>query len=117
MMIKYFTIGSLIFLLGAACTFTKKVQTGMQAYEVKQFSVATVLFEKEFAESRANDEKAQIAFLAGESYTNLNDPASASGWYFKAHEAGYGPEALERYAIALKSRKSIRKLFRCMKIC
>lgn len=81
----------------------------MQAYEVKQFSVATVLFEKEFAESRANDEKAQIAFLAGESYTNLNDPASASGWYFKAHEAGYGPEALERYAIALKKQEKYQE--------
>lgn len=81
----------------------------MQAYEVKQFSVATVLFEKEYAESRTNDEKAQIAFLAGESYTNLNDPASASGWYFKAHEAGYGPEALERYAIALKKQEKYQE--------
>ena len=80
MMIKYFAICSLLTLAGVACTFTKKVQTGMQAYEVKQFSVATQLFEKEYEESRSKEEKAQIAFLAGESYTNLNDPVSAAGW-------------------------------------
>jgi len=105
----YFAIGSLIFLLGAACTFTKKVQTGMQAYEVKQFSVATGLFEKEYAESRSAEEKAQIAFFAGESYTNLNDPASAAGWYYKAHEEGYPPEALEHYAIALKKQEKYQE--------
>ena len=109
MMIKYFTNASLIILLGAACTFTKKVQTGMQAYEVKQFSIATQLFEKEYAESRSPEEKAQIAYLAGESYTNLNDPASAAGWYYKAHEEGYGAEALEHYAIALKKQEKYQE--------
>jgi outer membrane protein OmpA-like peptidoglycan-associated protein/tetratricopeptide (TPR) repeat protein len=81
----------------------------MQAYEVKQFSIATQLFEKEYAESRSAEEKAQIAFLAGESYTNLNDPASAAGWYFKAQEEGYGPEALEHYAITLKKQEKYQE--------
>src|SRR6187549_3593612 len=109
MMIKYFAICSLIALAGVACTFTKKVQTGMQAYEVKQYSVATQLFASEYEESRSEEEKAQIAFLAGESYTYLNDPASASNWYYKAHENGYAPEALERYAIALKKQEKYQE--------
>jgi peptidoglycan-associated lipoprotein len=94
-----------VLVIGAGCTFTRKVQTGMQAYEVKQFSVATKLFEDEYAASRSQEDKAILAFYAGESFTNLNDPASASEWYFKASEDGFGPEALERYADALKQQE------------
>ncbi len=92
-------------LLATACTFTRKVQTGMQAYEVKQFSVATSLFEKEYEASHSQQDKALIAFYAGESYTNLNDPGSASVWYLKAHQDGFGPQALEKYAEAMKKQE------------
>ena len=109
MMSKYIAIASLMMILGSACSFTKKVQTGMQAYEVKQFSVATQLFEKEYQESRSKEEKAQIAYLTGESYTNLNDPASAATWYHTAHEDGYGPEAQEHYAVALKKQEKYQE--------
>lgn len=89
----------------AGCTFTRKVQTGMQAYEVKQFSVATTLFEQEYEASRFQDDKAILAFYAGESYTNLNDPVAAAEWYLKASKDGFGPDALERYANALKQQE------------
>jgi len=102
----------LLTLFWGSCTFTRKVQTGMQAYEVKQFSVATQLFEKEYAESRSQQDKAILAFYAGESFTNLNDPAAASGWYFKASQDGYGPEALESYADALKQQEKYAEAIR-----
>lgn len=101
-----FTLAILIFFIGwNACTFTRKVQTGMQAYEVKQFSVATGLFSKEYESSRSQQDRAILAYYAGESYTQMNDPASAAPWYFKAHQDGFGPEALERYAEALKKQE------------
>ncbi len=99
---KYFWIGWIPLLWVAACTFTQKVQTGLQAYEVKQYSVATQLFEKEFEASRNPIEKARLAFLAGESYTFLNNHVSAGQWYMKAGKEGYGEDALEHYANALK---------------
>ncbi len=77
----------------------------MQAYEVKQFSVATQLFDTEYEASRSQQDRAQLAFYNGESYSWLNDPASASIWYLKAHEAGFGPDALNRYADALKQQE------------
>lgn len=95
----------IVFAVGVGCTFTRKVRTGMQAYEVKQFSVATELFEEEYAASQSKEDRAVLAYYAGESFTNLNDPASASEWYYKANSEGYGPEALERYADALKQQE------------
>jgi peptidoglycan-associated lipoprotein len=94
-----------LFLLGQACSFTQKVRTGMQAYEVKQYAVATQLFETEYHASRIPKDKAQIAFFTGESFEILGDPSSASTWFFKAYKDGYGPEALDRYAETLKQQE------------
>lgn len=88
-----------------ACTFTQKVRTGMQAYEVKQYSVAAQLFEEEYAESQNLTEKAKLAYLAGESYRFMNDQGSAGNWYLKAHGDGYGETALEAYANSLKHQE------------
>lgn len=81
----------------------------MQAYEVKQFSVATELFTKEYEASRSQQDRATIAFYAGESYREMNNPAAAEGWYFKAHQEGYGPESLLRYADALKQQEKYKE--------
>ena len=89
----------------AGCTFTRKVKTGMQAYEVKQYSVATQLFETEYEASRLKEDRAILAYYAGESFTNLNDPASAAEWYALADKEGFGPEAMEKYADALKQQE------------
>ena len=95
-----------ILILGVvACTFTRKVQTGMQAYEVKQFAVATQLFEKEYTASHSQQDQATIAYYTGQSFMELNDPASAANWYFKAHQDGFGPDAMVQYADALKQQE------------
>lgn len=96
-------------LTGASCTFTRKVQTGMQAYEVKQFSVATSLFAKEYEASRSQQDKATIAYYTGASYMEMNNPAAAEGWYFKAHQDGYGPESMMGYAEALKQQEKYKE--------
>ncbi len=102
----------IVFLLASACSFTRKVQTGLQAYEVKQYAVAVKLFENEYAASRNPQDKARLAFLSGESYTRLLDPASASTWYLKAHEDGFGPDALDRYAATLKQQEKYPEAIR-----
>lgn len=105
MMRQIFTFTGIIILFISACTFTRKVRTGMQAYEVKQYSVAAQLFAEEYETSNSKSDRAIIAFYAGESYSSMNDPRSASTWYFKANESGYGQEALESYANALKQQE------------
>ena len=76
-MLRAFYLCTMLVGLLHACTFTQKVKSGMQAYEVKQYSVAARLFEKEYQESDQLSEKARLAFLAGESYRFLNDHGSA----------------------------------------
>ncbi len=105
MMRQIFICSIALAVLIGGCTFTRKVRTGMQAYEVKQFSVATKLFSQEYESSNSKSDKAIIAFYTGESFANMNDPQSASLWYYKASEDGYGPEALENYADALKKQE------------
>ena len=93
------------FLLLSSCSFTQKVQTGQQAFDVRQYSVATQLFEKEFEESHIPKEKARLAFFAGESYRYLNNFVSAGQWYLTASKEGYGDESLIRFADALKHQE------------
>jgi peptidoglycan-associated lipoprotein len=109
MMFKYFWFCMLISALGVGCSFTQKIHTGKQAYDVKQFAVATQLFEKEYADSRTAQEKAYLAFFAGESYTRLNDPSSAAEWYHHAFTDGFGVDALDRYAGALKQQEKYQE--------
>lgn len=92
-------------LLAGACTFTKQVKTGMQAYEVKQYARAAAMFEDEYAAARSSEVKAQLAYFAGESHTRLNDHAAAANWYEKAYADGYGDKAYESLAGSLKRQE------------
>lgn len=89
----------------AACTTTLKVQTGQQAYEVKQYSIASKLFEEEYDSNKDAQERANLAFLAGESYSYLNNYPAAATWYLKAAKEGYGDIAMAHYGDALKRQE------------
>jgi peptidoglycan-associated lipoprotein len=92
-------------LIMQSCSFTQKVKTGLQAYEVKQYAVAVELFKQEYEQSKSPEEKARLAFLTGESYSMLNYQAEAATWYKKAIDDGYGEEAKVNYADALKRQE------------
>ncbi|MBI1224863.1 MAG: OmpA family protein [Bacteroidetes bacterium] len=92
----------LITFLLAACTYTQKVKDGDFAVERKQYAVAVDLLKKEHQKAKSRVEKGKIAFQLGESYRMLNKPASASDWYKKAYDDGYGTDALQGYAYTLK---------------
>ncbi len=102
---KYFWIAFIPYFLFSGCSFTQKVQTGQQAYDVKQYSVAAQLFAKEFEATHIPKEKARLAFFAGESYSFLNDYVSAGQWYLTASKEGYGDESMVQYADALKHQE------------
>ncbi|MEP6647238.1 MAG: hypothetical protein ABJC12_09110, partial [Saprospiraceae bacterium] len=104
-MYKYFWAILVSSSIISACSFTQKVQTGQQAYDVKQYSVATQLLQKEFEVSHTPKEKAHIAFLAGASFAYINNYISAGDWYAKAMKEGYGDEASLKYADALKHQE------------
>ncbi len=86
----------------SACNYTQKVKDGNFAVDRKQYAVAVDLLKKEHQKAKSRVEKGKIAFQLGESYRMLNKPASASDWYKKAYDDGYGADALREYAYTLK---------------
>jgi outer membrane protein OmpA-like peptidoglycan-associated protein len=97
--------GLLAILMIQGCSFTQKVKTGLQAYEVKQYAIAAQLFQEEYAASNDPTDKAKLAFLAGESFSKLNDQPNAATWYSTAAKDGYAAEAKEKQADALKRQE------------
>jgi outer membrane protein OmpA-like peptidoglycan-associated protein/tetratricopeptide (TPR) repeat protein len=94
----------LIFLSGliAACTVTKKVKTGEDAYRYKQYKLATELLEQEYNASNDNRLKARMAYLAAHSYDNLQLFGDALQWYDTADQLGYNAETETELAYSLK---------------
>lgn len=86
----------------SACTYTQKVKDGNTAVERKQYAVAVDLLKKEHQKAKSRVEKGKIAFQLAQSYKELGKPASASDWYKKAYDDGYGTDALQGYAYTLK---------------
>lgn len=92
----------LLLLFAFACTFTQKVKDGSFAFERKQYAVATGLLQKEFKKTKSRVDKGRLAFLLGESYRMLNQPADAATWYRAAYDNGYGVDALRELSFSLK---------------
>lgn len=86
----------------AACNYTQKVKDGSFAHDRKQYAVAVDLLKKEHPKAKTRAEKGKLAYLLAESYLELGKPASASDWFKKAYDDGYGPDALRQYAFTLK---------------
>jgi len=100
---KYFPILALALFFLSQCTYTQKVRDGKFAWERKQYAVAVDLLSRELKKAKTSSEKAEKAFLLGESYKNLNEIAEAANWYKAAYDYGYGVDALREYAYALKA--------------
>jgi hypothetical protein len=49
-------------------------------------------FQEEYEASNNPTDKAKLAFLAGESFSKLNDQPNAATWYATAAKDGYGPK-------------------------
>lgn len=92
----------LVFLLLSGCTFTKKIRTGEQAFEARQYAIAAQMLAEEYKQTSYLNEKAKIAFMIGSSYERMNRVEEAGKWYKSADEHNFGPSALEKYAEMLK---------------
>ena len=64
-----------------ACDVQRKVTTGRQAYELKQYSTALEMLSSEYNKANNPDSKSYIAYLAGQSSIAMRDVPSAIEWY------------------------------------
>ncbi|MEZ5013785.1 MAG: OmpA family protein [Chitinophagales bacterium] len=94
----------MVFLL-AACTWSENIQDGQTAYNLKKYSLATELLQKEIDHAETPYDKGKIAYLIGESYAANNQYEQAGNWYYKASDYGYESIALLKYAYMLKAQE------------
>ena len=86
----------------AACTYIQPIKDGLTAFERKQYIKAIPMLKIEYKKAKTKLDKGKIAFLTGESYKLTNQSDKAIEWYRTAYDDGYGLDALEEYANALK---------------
>ncbi len=93
---------TLVFVL-QSCSFTQRIKDGTMAYELKQYSVAIDMLQQEFQDTGDPSAKARLAFLLGESFSNVGNSEKALPWYRESVKYNYGPRAKEKQAYALKA--------------
>ena len=79
-------IGGIVFFLLqiTACDVQKKISSGKEAYELKQYSVALEMLGREYERASNPDAKSYIAYLAGQSSMAMLDAKEAIKWYEKS---------------------------------
>lgn len=92
-----------------SCTFTKKIKTGDQAINRKQYRVAIDFLEEEFRSARSKEESARKAYQLGQCYTQVNEIDNATKWYDEAVRLDYGPRAYWELANSFKQKESYKK--------
>ncbi len=94
-----------ICLLVSACSTVKKIKDGRTAFQQKQYAIAIDYLNQDVVKAEGTDEYAEIAYLLGESYKNLNNSELSMKWYIEAAKSNYGPQAFWEMAYALKKNE------------
>jgi peptidoglycan-associated lipoprotein len=81
-------IVAVILMLVAGCKTPEKAIDGQTSYDLKQYSVAPGLLQKEFESEKDPVKKKQEAYEIAESYRQYNNVAAAAEWYKKASDLG-----------------------------
>lgn len=90
-------------MLFSACKSSTEIRDGRLAYELKKYSLASELLQKDFEKSDDPAEEARLALLIAESYRRVNQPEAAARWYLKARELGASGDAGLWYARSLQA--------------
>lgn len=89
----------------SSCVSTGKLRDGETAFKLGKYSVAAEMLKEEYAGNKNPATKSAQAFRIGQAYDALNQPAQAEGWFSKAYNEGYGPDALYNQAQQQKKQE------------
>ncbi len=95
----------LLLFLVAGCVSAYKINSGLDAYELKQYSRAIPMFLNEYEEARDKEEKGKTAFYLAKSYERVNDDANSLKWYERASEYEAGVDVYKFLAEAYKRQE------------
>ena len=86
----------------ASCKLSENIQDGQTAYNLKKYSLAAELLQKDFNKQDPSTDHAAIAFKIAQSYKFTNNIPAAEKWFETAIEWEYGSEAILELARMLK---------------
>ena len=98
-------------LLIAACQVTKKVKDGDTAYQLKQYSVAVDMLEKEYEKAGSKDERLRKSLYLAKSYDYLQNHAASVEWYEKANKIDPKLQVRSDLAEAFKKNEQYEKAY------
>lgn len=102
--LSHFAIMASICIL-SGCNTTKRIKDGTTAYQQKQYAVAIDMLEREISKYEEGEEYAHMAYMLGQSYSNVNDSKASLKWLIQAAKNNYGPPAYYEMAMALKKNE------------
>lgn len=98
-------IGLFVLSLFLACSLSKSIKDGRSAYQQKQYYKAIQFLESEIKNYTEGAEYAELSYLLGDSYKNVNDSDNSLKWFIQAAKNNYGAEAFWEMAYALKKKE------------
>lgn len=97
-----FSVSSFLF----SCGTTQNIKDGTMAFQQKSYALAATLFKNEYSEESEQRQKAEKAFMAGESYRLSNNVKEAEKWYAEALRLEYPkPEVKLNYGLMLMANE------------
>lgn len=90
-------------LLLISCGTSYKVKDGLDAYNLKQYSVAITFLKKELEETKRSEDRNQKMYLLGKCFNELLQYDQALEWYSLAERSNYGASATLQKAYVLKN--------------
>ncbi|MCB9033421.1 MAG: OmpA family protein [Chitinophagales bacterium] len=104
-MIKYLYIILVLFLL-SACSSTAKIKDGATAYNLKHYTVASKLLQKDFSNAKSNADKIKIAQQIAQSFEYQQAYQQALDWNKKAFDIEQNENTVKKYINSLKSNSN-----------
>lgn len=94
--------------LVVSCTFTKKIQSGEEAYQLRQYALASEMLVQDYNGTKNKVVKAEKAFYVGRSFAKMGKFQEAIKWLSIADEFGYGLDATRELGLAQKKDENYR---------
>lgn len=91
-----------------ACTFTQKIQSGEEAFRLRQYTVAIDMLSEDYNRADNKGVKAEKAYYIGTCFSRMGKYRDAIRWYSIADEFGHGIEATKQLGLAQKMDENYR---------
>ncbi len=100
-----------IFIL-TSCKSSSKVQDGETAYQLKKYSMASEMLQKDYEKSKDITQQSKLALKIADSYDKQLNFTAAEPWYKKVADARVLEDAVLKYVNALKRNEKYETAFK-----